>query len=82
MSEIAELEKQNKEYMAFILEQIQSHGEPDASGKKRIVYKKLNELCEQKFEGLRLLLKTMKKNKQVNYDGVICMDPNAFITLL
>lgn len=61
---------------------MEEHGAAQPDGSKVIQYKKLNEICEQEFEGLRLLLKSMKTKKIVNYAGVICMDPSAMITLL
>ncbi len=34
-------------------------------------YKKLNEILANKFEGIRLRLKTMKEKGLVNFDGVV-----------
>ena len=34
-------------------------------------YKKLNEILADKFEGIRLRLKTMKDKGLVNFDGVV-----------
>ena len=42
----------------------------------------LREAGAQKFEGLSLLLKSMKKNGRVTYDGNILVDSAAVVTLL
>ncbi len=36
-------------------------------------YKQLNRICGEKFEGVRLVLKKLKENGIVQYDGVIPM---------
>ncbi|MFX1257952.1 MAG: hypothetical protein ACFFAN_08840 [Promethearchaeota archaeon] len=37
----------------------------------KIDYKKLQQLCEDKFEGVRLILKKLKSKGIVDYEGVI-----------
>ena len=43
-------------------------------------YKTLNEILANKFEGIRLRLKTMKEKGLVNFDGVV-PSFNSIITL-
>ncbi len=37
----------------------------------KISYKTLQDLCAEKFEGVRLILKKMKEKGIVNFDGMI-----------
>ena len=37
----------------------------------KMVYKDLNKVCGDKFEGVRLILKKLKETGYVYYDGVI-----------
>ena len=37
----------------------------------RLNYKELQTLCEEEFEGVRLILKKMKEKRIVEYEGVI-----------
>ncbi len=39
----------------------------------KIGYKELNNICSEKFEGVRLILKKLKGLGYVSYDGVIPM---------
>ena len=39
--------------------------------KGKINYKELQQLCENEFEGVRLILKKMKEKGIVSYEGVI-----------
>ncbi len=48
----------------FIVEKLNESG-------KTINYRKLQSLCEEKFEGVRLVLKKLKEKGIVDYDGVI-----------
>lgn len=58
-------------------------GEAEPNGNRyRIRFGALREAGAQKFEGLSLLLKSMKKNGRVAYEGPILMDSAAIITLL
>lgn len=58
-------------------------GEKEPNGPRyRIRYKTLREASAHQLEGLSLLLKTMKSNGIVSYDGVVVVDDNAVITLL
>ena len=41
--------------------------------RKKMGYKELNEICSEKFEGVRLILKKLKGMGYVSYDGVIPM---------
>ncbi|MHA1776948.1 MAG: hypothetical protein DRO88_09495 [Promethearchaeia archaeon] len=51
----------------FIIEQIKNQGHEGIS----INYRKLQELCAEKFEGVRLILKKLKEKGLVDYDGMI-----------
>jgi DNA-binding Lrp family transcriptional regulator len=48
----------------FIVEKLQEEG-------GKIAYKRLQELCEDEFEGVRLILKKLKEKGIVDYEGVI-----------
>jgi len=48
----------------FLLKILQDNG-----GKMN--YKELNKICAEKFEGVRLILKKLKENGYVNYEGII-----------
>ncbi len=37
----------------------------------RLNYKELQTLCQEEFEGVRLILKKMKEKRIVEYEGVI-----------
>ncbi len=37
----------------------------------KLSYKTLQQMCENEFEGVRLILKKLKEKGLVNYDGVI-----------
>lgn len=37
----------------------------------RLNYKVLQTLCQEEFEGVRLILKKLKEKKIVNYEGII-----------
>lgn len=50
----------------FLVKTLQDNG-----GKMN--YKELNNICSEKFEGVRLILKKLKQNEIVQYDGVIPM---------
>ena len=50
----------------FLVKTLQDNG-----GKMN--YKELNQICGEKFEGVRLVLKKLKENGIVEYDGVIPM---------
>lgn len=41
--------------------------------RKKMGYKELNNICSEKFEGVRLILKKLKGLGYVSYDGVIPM---------
>jgi C-terminal processing protease CtpA/Prc len=58
----------------FILEKLHEEG-------GRIGYKRLQQLCEDEFEGVRLVLKKLKEKGLVDYEGVI-PGFSAEITLL
>ena len=51
----------------FILKAITEHGE----GGTTIPYKKLQDICADEFEGVRLILKKLKSKGLVSYDGMI-----------
>ncbi len=57
MSEITDEEK-------FIIEKLKEKG-------GRLNYKELQILCEDEFEGVRLILKKLKEKGIVNYEGMI-----------
>lgn len=58
-------------------------GEKEPNGKRyRILFGPLREACAHKFEGISLLLKTMKKQGLVDFEGPVVIDDNAVITLL
>ena len=57
MSEITDEEK-------FIVERLKEKG-------GKLNYKELQNLCEDKFEGVRLILKKLKENGIVDYEGMI-----------
>ncbi|MGQ4873429.1 MAG: hypothetical protein ACP6IY_05070 [Promethearchaeia archaeon] len=46
-----------------------------------INYKELQQLCEDEFEGLRLILKKMKEKGIVHYEGIMAA-LNSDITLI
>ncbi|MFW9989745.1 MAG: hypothetical protein ACFFC3_13915 [Candidatus Odinarchaeota archaeon] len=48
----------------FVIEKIKEHG-------GKINYKELQTLCEEKFEGVRLILKKLKEKTYVDYEGMI-----------
>ncbi len=48
----------------FIVEKLNESG-------KTMNYRKLQNLCEDKFEGVRLVLKKLKEKGIVDYEGVI-----------
>ncbi|MHA1312520.1 MAG: hypothetical protein ACTSRB_01260 [Candidatus Helarchaeota archaeon] len=57
MSELSEDEK-------FLLNVIRDNG-------NKISYKELNNICSEKFEGVRLVLKKLKSSGFVNFEGII-----------
>jgi hypothetical protein len=57
MSEITDEEK-------FIIEKLKEKG-------GRLNYKELQILCEDQFEGVRLILKKLKEKGIVDYEGMI-----------
>lgn len=57
MSEITDEEK-------FIIEKLKDKG-------GRLNYKELQILCEDQFEGVRLILKKLKEKGIVDYEGMI-----------
>jgi transcription initiation factor IIE alpha subunit len=57
MSEITDEEK-------FIVERLKEKG-------GKLNYKELQNLCEEKFEGVRLILKKLKEKGIVDYEGMI-----------
>ena len=57
MSEITEEEK-------FIIEKLKEKG-------GKLNYKELQILCEDQFEGVRLILKKLKEKGIVDYEGMI-----------
>jgi hypothetical protein len=50
----------------FIINKLEENGE-------KLDFKKLQSLCEDKFEGVRLILKKLKEKGYVFYDGVMPM---------
>ncbi|MBY9012100.1 MAG: hypothetical protein KGD70_06980 [Candidatus Lokiarchaeota archaeon] len=48
----------------FIITKLEKNG-------GKLNYKDLQILCQEEFEGVRLVLKKMKEKKIVNYEGVI-----------
>jgi hypothetical protein len=60
----------------FILKMIKEHGEMGQT----LHYRKLQEYCADKFEGVRLILKKMKEKGLVDYSGMI-PDFSAIISL-
>jgi len=48
----------------FILKKLEENG-------GKLNYKELQTLCQEEFEGVRLILKKLKEKKIVAYDGVI-----------
>ena len=61
----------NKENLSveekFILNAIKESGENG----KSISYKKLQDICADEFEGVRLILKKLKGKNLVDFDGMI-----------
>ena len=51
----------------FILNAIKESGENG----KSIAYKKLQDICADEFEGVRLILKKLKGKNLVDFDGMI-----------
>ncbi len=60
-------EPPEEEKIKTVIDMIKEHGEDG----KSIGYKELQNLCAEKFEGLRLLLKKMKSKDIVDYEGMI-----------
>jgi hypothetical protein len=48
----------------FIIDQLKENG-------GELDYKELQTLCQEEFEGVRLILKKLKENQIVRYEGVI-----------
>ena len=48
----------------FIIEKLKENG-------SKMSYKELQALCEDKFEGVRLVLKKLKEKIYVEYEGII-----------
>jgi hypothetical protein len=48
----------------FIVKKLKEHG-------GKLNYKELQTLCQEEFEGVRLILKKLKEKKLVYYEGVI-----------
>jgi len=48
----------------FIIKKLEENG-------GRLNYKELQTLCQEEFEGVRLILKKMKEKMIVEYDGII-----------
>ena len=48
----------------FLLNTIKKNG-------NKMGYKELNEICGERFEGVRLILKKLKEAGYVNFDGMI-----------
>ena len=51
----------------FILNAIKESGDNG----KSITYKKLQDICADEFEGVRLILKKLKSKKLVDFEGMI-----------
>jgi hypothetical protein len=50
----------------FLLQVLKDHG-------NQMGYKELNEICSEKFEGVRLILKKLKNLGIIDYEGSIPM---------
>ena len=48
----------------FIIKKLEENG-------GNLNYKELQTLCQEEFEGVRLILKKLKEKQIVNYEGVI-----------
>jgi len=82
-SRVNEMEKNNQQNIDLIVEKIHEIGQKEPTGRRyRIRYGKLREACAQHFEGMSLLLKTMKQQGLIDYEGIIVMADNAIVTLL
>ena len=60
-------EPEHEDKIKIVIDFIKEHGDDGVS----IPYKKLQNLCAELFEGLRLVLKRMKSEGHVDYDGFI-----------
>ena len=49
---------------AFIVEKLEENG-------GKLNYKELQTLCQEEFEGVRLILKKLKEKNIVSYEGII-----------
>ena len=58
----------------FIIKKLEENG-------RRLNYKELQTLCQEEFEGVRLILKKLKEKQIVSYEGVI-PDYSAEIKLI
>ena len=58
----------------FIIKKLEENG-------RRLNYKELQTLCQEEFEGVRLILKKLKEKQIVSYEGVI-PDYSAEIELI
>ena len=58
----------------FIIKKLEENG-------RRLNYKELQTLCQEEFEGVRLILKKLKEKQLVSYEGVI-PDYSAEIELI
>ena len=48
----------------FIVKKLEEHG-------GKLNYKELQTLCQEEFEGVRLILKKLKEKEIVSYEGII-----------
>ena len=58
----------------FIIKKLEENG-------RKLNYKELQTLCQEEFEGVRLILKKLKEKQIVSYEGVI-PDYSAEIELM
>ncbi len=71
------LEPSEEEKAEFVIKVIKEHGEDG----KSIPYKKLQDLCADEFEGVRLLLKRMKSEGTLDFPGMMPMFTDDIVLL-
>jgi len=77
----ASFSERNKQYYEVIVHMLRTHGKQNGS-EYTLPYSGLRTYCDNKFEGIQALLKTMKRNKILYFVGDTFHDETLEITLL
>eukprot|EP01101_Sappina_pedata_P002966 TRINITY_DN13175_c0_g1_i1.p1 TRINITY_DN13175_c0_g1~~TRINITY_DN13175_c0_g1_i1.p1 ORF type:complete len:126 (+),score=55.23 TRINITY_DN13175_c0_g1_i1:26-379(+) len=75
------LSETNKQYYEVIVHMLRAHGVQNKS-EFTLSYADLRKHCDNKFDGIQALLRTMRRNKIVYYVGDTFTDESMEITLL